>query len=206
MIGHLRGTLLSADEANATIDVNGVGYEVALTPRHLSSLNEGDTVNLVIETLVAETFIRLVGFKTASERRTFRLLQSVQGVGSKAALAILTVLSPAELLEAIAMGDKTAISRAQGVGPKLAQRIATELKSRTGGILDTADIGLSPSSSPIDDGMPPEDTARKDAVAALIGLGYDEGQAMRTVRAIPSDPHENVQSLITAALKGLSTS
>ena len=204
MIGHLRGTILSTDETTAIIDVQGVGYEVSVSPRLLSRFAEGDEADLAIETLVAETYIRLVGFETASERRAFRLLQTVQGVGAKAALAILNVLSPAALLDAVAVGDKTAVARAQGVGPKLAQRICTELKSKTGGILGTDDAGLPRHSSATvpDDSL---DDARADAVAALMGLGYDEPAAIRAVRAVPRDDSETVQSVLTEALKGLST-
>ncbi|WP_370338182.1 Holliday junction branch migration protein RuvA [Parvularcula marina] len=205
MIGHLRGTILSTDEQTAILDVDGVGYEVSLSPRLLARLAEGDDVELVIETLVAETYIRLVGFETQSERRAFRLLQTVQGVGAKAAISILNVLSPAALLDAVAVGDKTAVSRAQGVGPKLAQRIVTELKTRTGGILDSGDVGLPQKGAIPSDDIPMADDARRDAIAALVGLGYDESAALRAVRAVPADESETVQSVLTAALKGLST-
>ncbi|MEM9232698.1 MAG: Holliday junction branch migration protein RuvA [Pseudomonadota bacterium] len=205
MIGHLKGTVLSTDETTTVIDVQGVGYEVSVSPRLLARMAEGDEVSLVIETLVAETFIRLVGFETPAERRAFRLLQSVQGVGSKAALSVLNVLSPAALLDAVAVGDKAAVARAQGVGPKLAQRVVTELKSKTGGILDAADIGLAPRGAVPSDDIAPAEDARRDAVTALVGLGYDEPAALRAVRAIPADENETVQSVLTAALKGLST-
>lgn len=205
MIGRLRGTILSVEEQTAILDVAGVGYEISLSPRHLARLAEGDEVDLVIETLVAETYIRLVGFETPSERRAFRLLQTVQGVGAKAALAILNVLSPAALLDAVSVGDKTAVARAQGVGPKLAQRIVSELKSKTGGILEAQDAGFAPKGDLPTDDMPPEADARRDAVAALVGLGYDEPASLRTVRAVPAETGETVQSILTAALKGLST-
>lgn len=205
MIGRLKGIIASTDDTAAIVDVGGVGYEVSLSPRHLARLAEGDQVDLVIETLVAETYIRLVGFETPAERRAFRLLQTVQGVGSKAALAILNVLTPAALLDAVAVGDKTAVARAQGVGPKLAQRIVTELKSKTGGILDAGDIGLARPApdAPAATGTM-EDDARRDAVQALVGLGYDEPAALRAVRAVPATEYESVQSVLTAALKGLS--
>lgn len=204
MIGRLRGIIASTDDQSVILDVNGVGYEVSASPRLLSQLTEGDKVDLVIETLVAETFIRLVGFDTPSERRAFRLLQTVQGVGSKAALAILNVLSPAALLDAVAVGDKTAISRAQGVGPKLAGRIVSELKSKTGGILDAHEAGFAPVSSEIDHGTADNDI-RRDALAALTGLGYEEATALRALREVPTKEGETVQSVLTTALKGLST-
>lgn len=159
---------------------------------------------MIIETLVAETFIRLVGFETTSERKIFRLLQTVQGVGSKAALAILNVLSPVALMDAVAMGDKTAVSRAQGVGPKLAQRIVTELKNKTGTILLSKDIGLSDPIQSRENSEAAGTSIRRDAVGALMGLGYDEATAQRAIQSVAKQDDETVESVITAALKGLS--
>ncbi|MEM9988447.1 MAG: Holliday junction branch migration protein RuvA [Pseudomonadota bacterium] len=201
MIGHLRGTLLRIGEDTVLLDVQGVGYEVSTTPRHLSRLHQGEEASFAIETLVAETFIRLVGFESETERRAFRLLQGVQGVGAKAALAILQVLTPTALMDAVAMGDKAAVSRAQGVGPKLAQRIVTELKGKTTGLLGAEDFEPSSPHPPSAETTPP---VRHDAVSALVNLGYEAGLAGRAVAAIPVKDHETVESLITDALKGLS--
>ena len=201
MIGHLSGTVFSVAEDTAIIEAGGVGYEVSATTRHLARMTPGQPAAVAIETLVAETFIRLVAFETETERRCFKLLASVQGVGAKAALAILQVLSPAALLDAVAVGDKAAVARAQGVGPKLAQRVVTELKGKTGGLMGgvshqslTERLGEEPDTVP--GGM------KADAVSALTNLGYDEGQARAAV--VAAGEHDGLQALITAALKGLS--
>ena len=203
MIGHLSGTVLSVAEDTAIIEAGGVGYEVSATTRHLARMQPGEPAAVAIETLVAETFIRLVAFETETERRCFRLLSSVQGVGAKAALAILQVMSPAGLLDAVAVGDKAAVARAQGVGPKLAQRVVTELKGKTAGLMG----GVSHSSLAARlegeaDDAPAPGGLKADAVSALTNLGYDEGQARAAV--VAAGEHDDVQSLITAALKGLS--
>ena len=130
MIGKLKGTVDSLSEDHAIIDVHGVGYVVHCSGRTLSSLRAGEAAVLAIETQVREDAIRLYGFASEAEREWFRLLQVVQGVGGRVALAILGVLGEAELAAAIARQDKAAISRAPGVGPKLAARIAAELKDK----------------------------------------------------------------------------
>lgn len=204
MIGHLSGTVLSVAEDTAIIEAGGVGYEVSATTRHLARLIPGEPAAVAIETLVAETFIRLVAFETETERRCFRLLSSVQGVGAKAALAVLQVLSPAALLDAIAVGDKAAVSRAQGVGPKLAQRVVTELKGKTAAIQGgVSHASLSARLNGEQDDAPAAPAGIKaDAVSALTNLGYDEGQARAAV--VAAGEHDDLQTLITAALKGLS--
>lgn len=204
MIGRLKGTVATMGEDSAIIDVNGVGYEVSMTPRSLSHLTVGDQVTLSIETLVAETFIRLVGFEQDAERRAFKLLQSVQGVGSKAALAILQVLTPSELLDAVVVGDKTSVARAQGVGPKLAQRVVTELKGKTGSILGADLHTTSPAAANDVTTDVPSSGIRHDAVLALMNLGYDDAAARRAIMAA-GDGHQTVEALITSALKGMAT-
>ena len=109
MIGMLRGTVARIDSDTFILDVSGVGYELSATPRLMAGLTVGQDVQLAVETLVGETFLRLVGFASESDRQTFRMLQSVQGVGAKAALSILHVLSPHELLDAVTFEDKTSI-------------------------------------------------------------------------------------------------
>jgi len=199
MIGHLRGKILSVGADTAIIEAGGVGYEVGAAPRVLQKFEVGSEASVAVETLVAETYIRLVAFETEDERRCFRLLQSVQGVGAKAALAILQVLKPGALLDAIAMGDKTAVSRAQGVGPKLATRIVTELKDKTAGVF----AGRAPISLPAADDTPLPTGAAFEAISALVNLGYDENQARAAVTAAKTSDDMAVEALIPAALKQL---
>ena len=178
MIGKLKGILDSVDEEGLIIDVNGVGYVVAASARTLRNLPAvGQATILHIETQVREDAIRLFGFLTESERDWFRLLQSVQGVGAKVALAILGVLSAAELSGAIAAQDKAMVARAQGVGPKLAARIVLELKDKApvGGV---AELGGDIASADQAAKLP---KAASDAVLALVGLGYARPQAAAAV-------------------------
>ncbi|GGY44952.1 Holliday junction branch migration protein RuvA [Parvularcula lutaonensis] len=197
MIGYLSGRVLSVSADTAIIDVGGVGYEVGCAPRTLQKMTVGEPVQVAVETLVAETFIKLVAFETEDERRCFRMLQSVQGVGSKAALAILQVLKPGALLDAISLGDKTAVSRAQGVGPKLATRIVTELKDKTAGIY----AGRAPISVPEHDDAPAPSGVAFEAVSALVNLGYDEALARKAVAEAKTSDDMTVEQLIPAALK-----
>jgi holliday junction DNA helicase RuvA len=178
MIGKLKGILDSVDEEGLIVDVNGVGYVVAASARTLRNLPAvGQAAILHIETQVREDAIRLFGFLTESERDWFRLLQSVQGVGAKVALAILGVLSSAELSGAIAAQDKAMVARAQGVGPKLAARIVLELKDKApaGGV---AELGGEIASADQASKLP---KAASDAVLALVGLGYARPQAAAAV-------------------------
>lgn len=203
MIGHLSGRVLSVGEDTAIVEAGGVGYEVAGTSRLLARLTPGEPAALSIETLVAETYIRLIAFETETERRCFRLLSSVQGVGAKAALSILQVLSPAGLLDAVAVADKAAVARAQGVGPKLAQRVVTELKGKTAGLGAGAPHGALTERLE-GEGDAPAGGVKADAVSALINLGYEEGHARAAVVAVGDVAGDGLEALITAALKGLS--
>jgi holliday junction DNA helicase RuvA len=176
VIGKLTGVVESQTADALILDVNGVGYVVQCSPRTLSRLPAvGERVSLAIETQMREDAIRLFGFTTGGERDWFRLLQGVQGVGSKVALAILGVLPPDELTIAIGRGDKTAIARAPGVGPKLAARIAAELKDKApsfaGG--DGPDEGASTPAV--------AHQAALDAIAALVNLGYGRPQVVAAV-------------------------
>ena len=128
MIGRLKGAVEALGEDFLILDVGGVGYQVFAAPRVLERMNVGEAAKLSIETVVREDLIRLYGFQDDRERACFTLLQSVQGVGAKAAMAVLQVLPPADLLDAVALGDDAAVARANGVGKKIAQRITTELK------------------------------------------------------------------------------
>src|SRR3954451_25067638 len=172
MIGKLTGVLDSFGEDHVILDVNGVGYVVTCSSRTLQRLPaRGEPASLAIETQVREDAIRLFGFLSDAERDWFRLLQSVQGVGSKVALAILGTLAPADLGSAIALQDKVAVSRAQGVGPKLAARIVAELKDKvpTFGSVDPAVVRLggkdeAPSApNPVQDAISAWSTSAMDA-------------------------------------------
>ena len=175
MIAALRGLLDSVGEDSAVIDVGGVGYLVFCSARTLAALPVvGEPVALTVETHVREDHIHLYGFASAGERSWFRLLTTVQGVGARVALAILSVLSPAELARAIAASDAAALSRASGVGRKLAQRIIGELRDRTGDVLAVAAV-----TAPAADGGGENGHMRlvTDAVSALVNLGYGRSEA-----------------------------
>ena len=202
MIGHLKGTCLSVSGETAIIDVQGVGYEVAATPRLLDKLCAGEAASVSIETIVREDMIKLIAFEEAHERDCFRLLQSVQGVGAKAALAILQVLPTDALLDAIAMADDVVIARAQGVGKKIATRIVTELKSKVDP-LQTARGVVQFTPKAANNGSA-EPSIRADAVSALTNLGYDAARARLAVTRISNDnPEAGVETLIRLGLKEL---
>ncbi len=202
MIGRLKGTVAAIDIDTALIDVMGVGYEVHAHARLLSHLGVGDTATLSIETIVREDLIRLYGFENEAERRAFRLLTSVQGVGARHALSVLQVLPPDDLYDAIAVEDVTSLSRAHGVGKKLAQRIATELQSKLGGLAAQGGATLKVVARKM--GNAPEANARADAVSALANLGYDGIDARRAVAlAAETAGESDVADLIKRALKEL---
>jgi holliday junction DNA helicase RuvA len=178
MIGKLKGLVDSISEDALIVDVNGVGYVVAASARTLRNLPAiGEAATLHIETQVREDSIRLFGFLLEAERDWFHLLQSVQGVGAKVALAILGILSTAELNQAIALQDKAMVARAPGVGPKLAARIVAELKDK-GPAPGIADLG-----GAIAGAAPAGALGRgaQDAVLALVNLGYSQPQAALAV-------------------------
>ena len=179
MIGKLKGIIDSYGDDFIVIDVQGVGYVVHCSSRTLQNMpSVGEAASLAIETHVREDMIRLFGFRSDAEREWFRLLQSVQGVGAKVALAILSVLDPGALGTAIATGDKASVARSPGVGPKLAQRIVTELKDKVPafGHVDPALIRLS---GAIEDRSAPLPVS--DAISALVNLGYPQAQASAAV-------------------------
>ena len=181
MIGKLKGVLDAYGEDFVIIDVHGVGYVVHCSSRTLQNLPPvGEAATLSIETHVREDMIRLFGFRSDGEREWFRLLQTVQGVGAKVALGILSVLDPGGLGTAIATGDKAAVSRAPGVGPKLAARIVAELKDKAPafGAVDPAVIRLSDA---VEDRRAPQPVS--DAVSALVNLGYAQAQASAAIAA-----------------------
>ncbi len=198
MIGRLKGTVAGIDTDTALIDVMGVGYEVHAHARLLSNLAVGEPTTLSIETIVREDLIRLYGFENEAERRAFRLLTSVQGVGARHALSVLQVLPPDDLYDAIAAEDVTSLSRAHGVGKKLAQRIATELASKIGTLAAQGGASLKVVAKKM--GAAPDASARADAVSALVNLGYDGVEARRAVAGAGDG---DVADLIKRALKEL---
>lgn len=180
MIGKLTGKVDSVSLNTAIIDVGGVGYEVTLGARTLSNLPPvGEVVSLAIETLMKEDSVRLFGFANEHERAWFRTLQSVQGVGAKVALAVLSTLSTDDLANAVALQDKALVVRAPGVGPKVAGRIVAELKDKMPALAPALVIGGG--SSPA--AALPEGLAARDAVSALTNLGYPHGDAAAAVGA-----------------------
>jgi holliday junction DNA helicase RuvA len=179
MIAKLNGRLDSSGAGHAVIDVGGVGYLVEASARTLDALGAvGGDVTIHTEMLVGEDFLRLLGFARAEERDWFRLLVSVQGVGAKMALAILSALEVPDLQRALASGDAAMVARANGVGPKLAQRIVNELKDKAGALGGIAGGGGAsvPSGGPL-----------ADAVAALSGLGFKPAEASAAVAAASDD-------------------
>jgi Holliday junction DNA helicase RuvA len=199
MIGKLTGTVDSIADDAVILDVNGVGYLVACPASTLSRLTVGAPASLMIEMKVSEDAIKLYGFASAEEREWFRLLQSVQSVGSKVALAVLSTLSPRDLQRALALGDKAMIGRAPGVGPKLALRIATELKDKAPSLMLGAEDHAAVAIAHAPRG--PE----SDAVSALVHLGYSDARAAEAVaRAAQAlGEHTEAGTLIREALKGM---
>ena len=200
MIGKLRGTIDTLRDDSLILDVSGVGYLIACSTRTLRALPQvGEAAVIHIETHVREDAIRLFGFASLIERDWFAALQGVQGVGAKVALAILGALSPAELSRAIVSQDKATLSRAQGVGPKLAARLVVELKDKA----PAGDLAFAANPAVLDDA--PEGAAR-DAVLALINLGYGRPQAAAAVAKgfAASGPATQASALVRLALRELS--
>ena len=202
MIAQLRGQILHQDRSGIVLDVQGVGYAVQISGRTSSMLgNEGGEVVLLTEMQVREDSMTLFGFADVAERDAFRLLVTVQGVGAKAAMAILSVLDPNALTQAIVAGDKAMVAQADGVGPKIAQRVVNELSEKIGKIpslvgtaLGADNVGAAPES--------PEVATQQDAVSALVNLGYGRSEAhAAVVRAQRASADANVSSLIAEALR-----
>lgn len=169
MIARLAGRVEALEDGRCVIDVNGVGYLVHASTRTLAALPAGGTAALLIETQVREDAILLYGFAEPAEREWFRLLTTVQGVGAKVALGVLSALSPRELIAAIHAGDRAALTRAPGVGAKLAVRLLSELRERAGAM--PAGPGFAPVLPP------PGGDAAADALSALLNLGYRRPEA-----------------------------
>ncbi len=214
MIGKLSGIIDFFDTESLILDVGGVGYVVLASSRTLSSIGQvGDTVSLLITTNVREDAITLYGFADALEKQWFALLTSVQGVGAKAAMAILAACPADQLGFAIAGQDKAVFTSASGVGPKLATRILTELKDKAGKI-DVSASSNSQSKAADGDGINVQVSESygvdQDAVSALTNLGYSSMDAYRAVLKAQeeikvNDEDISLQSLIRAALQELSS-
>jgi len=197
MIAKLTGTIDEIGTDNIVLDVQGVGYLVFCSSRTIGAIGgKGDGATIYTEMQVSETDMRLMGFASGSERDWFRLLISVQGVGGKVALAILSALEPGEISRAIAMGDKAMVTRANGVGPKLALRIVNELKDKVGGIAVDPVVGAGGAIH-----APSSNSA--DAVSALQNLGFKPADASAAVAAADAEAGDGatLDALVRLALK-----
>jgi Holliday junction DNA helicase RuvA len=203
MIGKLKGIVDSYGEDYVILDVSGVGYQVHCPARVLQALPAaGEAATLSIDTYVREDQIKLFGFTSDLEREWFRLLQTVQGVGAKVALSVLSTLKVNELANAIAMRDKAQVARTPGVGNKVAERIVTELKDKVPAFADL-DLGAAHLAGSLDEKRAPKPVA--DAVSALVNLGYGQPQAAAAIAAATRNAGEGADTatLIRQGLKEL---
>jgi Holliday junction DNA helicase RuvA len=205
MIGKLSGMIDEIGADFAVIDVGGVGYVVHCAARVLSALPQpGARATLFVETQMREDAIKLFGFTTSEEREWFRLLQTVQGVGAKVALSILSTLSVSDLARAVAFEDKAQVGRAPGVGPKLAARIVAELKDKAAAI--TAPLHVARGEGAVIGFARPQGAAA-EAVSALVNLGYSQSQASQAVANVVAREGKELPlpALIREGLRALST-
>jgi Holliday junction DNA helicase RuvA len=195
MIARLRGNVDGIEDGRCIMDVGGVGYLVFCSTRTLGALPNTGTATLLIETQVREDAISLYGFATSAERDWFRLLTTVQGVGAKVGLALLSALSPDQLIAAISSGDKSALTRTPGVGPKLAIRICTELREKA---------GVMPGGATATSGFAPKGSMA-DALSALTNLGYRRAEAESALERAGEEhgSDASLDVLIRAGLKAL---
>jgi Holliday junction DNA helicase RuvA len=199
LIAKLKGVVDTVDTDSAIIDVGGVGYLVSASARTLRELAAGDAVTVLVETIVREDAIALYGFLETAERDWFRILTTVQGVGARVALSILSTLSPVEIARAIAAQDRTTLSRPAGVGPKLAARLATELKDKA------AAFGVAPLGKGVEAPAMPAGSINEDAVSALENLGYKRVEAFGAVARVTQrlGVEAKLEAVITAGLQEL---
>ena len=201
MIGRLRGVLLETTDEEVLVECGGVGYVVRCGIRTIANMPElGAEVILHIESQTREDGTRLYGFLNKDERKAYVVLQGVQGVGPKAALNVLDILTPQQLAQAVAHEDKTAVGRANGVGPKLAQRIVIELKGK---VLMSAEFAPIASGGYAPASVTP--TVNGESVAALMGLGVSEQQSRIAVESALKTlgPEAELAAVIRASLKAL---
>lgn len=202
MIARLKGEVAELSDDGAIIDVGGVGYQLSCSARTLAALPQaGGMAQLHVETIMREDRLQLFGFIQKSERAWFRRLMTVQGVGARVALTVLSALSPQALLEAVAARDKTPLQRADGVGPKLAARIIAELRDHAGAM--PAEDAPAPGAAA--NVVPAEDARAEDAISALVNLGYGRVEAYGAVNRASRTLGEraSMTTLIPAALKDL---
>ena len=197
MIGKLKGKIESSEDGKIIIDAGGVGYLVFCSRKTLNKLTLGEYAELLIETHVREDHIHLYGFYSAEEKTTFNVLQSVKGVGTRMALAILSELTPEEIQLALSAQDKLVFNNVSGVGKKLAERIVTELKDKfltdTTGMIFTKTSTISASK---------ENNTMNDAVAALVSLGISKSDALIRINSILNkSPDISINDLIKLGLK-----
>jgi Holliday junction DNA helicase RuvA len=196
MIALLTGTVAFREADRCVIDVHGVGYLVQASTRTLSALpNPPEIARVLVETVVREDAILLYGFLDTAERDWFRLLTTVQGVGAKVALGVLSALAPADLAACIAAGDRARLTQAPGVGPKLAVRLLTELREKAGGMPVDAGIALPVAAAPRG--------VAADALSALGNLGYKRAEAQPVVERIAGEDGLGLDEVIRRALKEL---
>lgn len=219
MIGRLSGQLAYRGADHVMIDVSGVGYLVYCSERTMATLPaKGGFVSLYTDLLVREDNLQLFGFQTLAEKEWYRLLTTVQGVGAKAAVAILGTLGPDGVSRAIALGDANAVKAAPGVGPKIAQRVVNELRDKAPSVMAMSGVGAQPA-APAGDPVggvieplvmappaPPsaatEAFAQSDALSALTNLGYSPSDAASAVAQASGDaPEASTETLIRAALR-----
>ncbi|HYH37183.1 MAG TPA: Holliday junction branch migration protein RuvA [Azospirillum sp.] len=208
MIAKLTGVVDTVGTDWVVVDVGGVGYQLTCSNRTLSRLMGGEPASLVVETFVRDDRIVLYGFADAAERDWFRLLTTIQGVGSRLALSILGVLDADQLTRAIASQDRTALTRADGVGAKVATRIVNELKDKVGNLAlgVAATVGATSAKGTAPAGPAPDNAAMADAVSALVNLGYGRSEAFGAVVAAGRNLGDGakVADLIRLGLKELS--
>ena len=199
MIAKLKGVVDTVDADSVIVDVGGVGYLVSASARTLRELVVGDAVTVLVETIVREDAIALYGFLETAERDWFRILTTVQGVGARVALSILSTLSPDEIARAIAAQDRATLSRPAGVGPKLAARLATELKDKA------AAFGVAPLGKGVEAPAMPAGSINEAAVSALVNLGYKRVEAFGAVARVAQrlGAEAPIDALIRASLQEL---
>jgi holliday junction DNA helicase RuvA len=199
LIAKLKGVVDTIDADSAIVDVGGVGYLVSASARTLRELAAGDEVTVLVETIVREDAIALYGFLETAERDWFRILTTVQGVGARVALSILSTLSPDEIARAIAAQDRATLSRPAGVGPKLAARLATELKDKA------AAFGVAPVGKGFEAAAMPAGSINEDAVSALVNLDYKRVEAFGAVARVTQrlGAEATLDAVIRAALREL---
>ncbi|HKU93729.1 MAG TPA: Holliday junction branch migration protein RuvA [Vineibacter sp.] len=203
MIGKLRGVIDSVADDSCLVDVGGVGYVVFASSRTLRDLAPGREATLLIETIVREDAIALYGFLAVAERDWFRILTTVQGVGARVALSLLSTLAPDQLANAIVAQDKASLNRAAGVGPKLAARLLTELKDKATAWGATPGVARTPVAAA--EGAVTSATVNEDAVSALVNLGYKRPEAFGAIARVATrlGAEARIDTLIREGLREL---